>query len=137
MGQSRASLLTTYQNIEKLLALFSKENDMSCIRMQLSFYSGVNRRASCMLSPYLTKTVYLLVNTFNLHELFSAESHNTNTIVNVVRAVQSMGRSRFSDERFCERLFKLTRQQSRKSSFHFFFGGFNNKYGKLLRKIVT
>ena len=36
-----------------------------------------------MLSPYLAKTVYLLVNTFNLHGLFSAESHNTNTTVNV------------------------------------------------------
>ena len=36
-----------------------------------------------MLSPDLTKTVYLLINIFNLHGLFSAESHNTNTTVNV------------------------------------------------------
>ena len=35
-----------------------------------------------MLSHYLTKPVYLFVNTFTLHRLFSAEFHNTNTTVN-------------------------------------------------------
>ena len=83
MGQSSASLLTTYQNLEKSLVFFSKENDISWVTMCLSFLSGVNKRASCMLSHYLAKTVHLFVNTFNLHGLFSAESHNTNTTVNV------------------------------------------------------
>ena len=83
MGQSRASLLTTYQNLEKSLVLFSKENHISWVTMWLSFLSGVNRRASCMLSHYFTRTVHLFVNAFNLHGLFSAESHNTNTTVNV------------------------------------------------------
>ena len=83
MGQNRTSLLTAYQNIEKSLVLFSKENDISWVTMWLSFLSDVNRRVSSMLSHYLTKTVYLFVNTFNLHELFSAGSHNTNTTVNV------------------------------------------------------
>ena len=83
MGQSSASLLTTYQNLEKSLVFFSKENDISWVTMWLSFLSGVNKRASCMLSHYLAKTVHLFVNTFNLHGLFSAESHNTNTTVNV------------------------------------------------------
>ena len=35
-----------------------------------------------MLSHYLTKPVYLFVNTFTLHEVVSAEFHNTNTTVN-------------------------------------------------------
>ena len=83
MGQSSASLLTTYQNLEKSLVFFLKENDISWVTMWLSFLSGVNKRASCMLSHYLAKTVHLFVNTFNLHGLFSAESHNTNTTVNV------------------------------------------------------
>ena len=50
--------------------------------MWLSFLSGVNRRASCMLSHYLTNTVYLFEDTFILHGLFSADFHNTNTRVN-------------------------------------------------------
>ena len=59
MGQSKTSLLTTYQNIEKSLVLLSKEIHMSWATLWLSFLSGVNRRASYMLSRYLTKTVYL------------------------------------------------------------------------------
>ena len=43
-------------------------------QLWLSFLSGVNK-----LSHYLTKTVYLFVNKFNLHGLFLAEFHNTNT----------------------------------------------------------
>ena len=83
MGQSRASLLTTYQNIEKLLLIFSKGSDMSWVTLWLSFLSGVNRQTSCMLSHFLTKIMYLFVNTFTLHGLFSADFHNTNTTVNV------------------------------------------------------
>ena len=83
MGQSRASLLTTYQNIEKLLLIFSKGSDMSWVTLWLSFLSGVNRQTSCMLSHYSTKTMYLSVNTFTLHGLFSADFHNTNKTVNV------------------------------------------------------
>ena len=53
----------------------------------LSFLSSVNGRASCMLSHYLTKTVYLFVDTFTLPERFSAGSHNTNTRANVKDSV--------------------------------------------------
>ena len=87
MGQSRASLLTTYQNIEKLLLIFSKGSDMSWVTLWLSFLSGVNRQTSCMLSHHLTKTMYLFVNTFTLHGLFPADFHNTNTTVNVKGSV--------------------------------------------------
>ena len=52
-----------------------------------SFLSGVNGRASCMLSHYLTKTAYLFVDTFTLHGLFSADFHNANTRVNVKGSV--------------------------------------------------
>ena len=44
------------------LTLTPKE--MSWVTMWLSFLSVVNRRASCMLSHYLTKTAYLFVDTF-------------------------------------------------------------------------
>ena len=71
--------MTTYQNIEKSLPVFSKENDMSWVTLWLSFFSGTNRRASCLSSRHLTETVYLFVNTFTLHGLFSAEFHNTDT----------------------------------------------------------
>ena len=40
-----------------------------------------------MLSHYLTKTVYLFVDTFTLHGLFSAGFHNTNMRVNVKDSV--------------------------------------------------
>ena len=40
-----------------------------------------------MLSHYLTKTVYIFVDTFTLPELFSAGSHNTNTRANVKESV--------------------------------------------------
>ena len=56
-------------------------------QLWLRFLSGVNRRTSCMLSHYLKKTVYLFVNTFTLHGLFSAEFHNTNTKINVEGSV--------------------------------------------------
>ena len=55
--------------------------------MWLSFLSGVNRRASCMLSHYLTNTVYLFEDTFILLGLFSADFHNTNTRVNAKGSV--------------------------------------------------
>ena len=55
--------------------------------MWLSFLSGVNRRASCMLSHYLTNTVYLFEDTLILHGLFSADFHNMNTRVNVKGSV--------------------------------------------------
>ena len=70
------------QNIEKSSVDFLKQSDMSLVTLWLSFVSGVNRRASCMLSHYLTKPVYLFVNAFTLHGIFSAEFHNTNTTVN-------------------------------------------------------
>ena len=60
---------------------------MGWVTMWLSFLSGVNGRASCMLSHYLTKTVYLFVDTFTLHGLFSAGFHNTNMRVNVKDSV--------------------------------------------------
>ena len=82
MRQSKASFLKTYQNIEKSSVDFLKQSDTSLVTLWLSFVSGVNRRASRMLSHYLTKPVYLFVNTFTLHGLFSAEFHNTNTTVN-------------------------------------------------------
>ena len=82
MRQGKASFLKTYQNIEKSSVDFLKQSDMSLVTLWLSFVSGVNRRASCMLSHYLTKPVYLFVNTFTLHGLFSAEFHNTNTTIN-------------------------------------------------------
>ena len=50
---------------------------MSWVTLWLSFLSGVNRQTSCMLSHHLTKTMYLFVNTFTLHGLFSADFHNT------------------------------------------------------------
>ena len=61
--------------------------DMSWVTMWLSFLSGVNRRASCMLSHYLTNSVYLFEDTFILNGLFSAEFHKTNTRVNVKGSV--------------------------------------------------
>ena len=82
MRQSKASFLKTYQNIEKSSVDFLKQSDMSLVTLWLSFVSGVNRRASCMLSHDLTKPVYLFVNTFTSHGLFSAEFHDTNTTVN-------------------------------------------------------
>ena len=75
--QSKGSLSTMYQIIEKLSMVFSKESDMSWITLWLSFSSGVNRRASCILSHYWTKTVYLFVNTFYSRWLLSAEFHNS------------------------------------------------------------
>ena len=82
MRQSKASFLKTYQNIEKSSVDFLKQSDMSLVTLWLSFVSGVNRRASCMLSHDLTKPVYLFVNTFTSNGLFSAEFHDTNTTVN-------------------------------------------------------
>ena len=52
IGQSQGSLSTMYQIIEKLSVVFSKESDMSWITLWLSFLSGVNRNASCILSHY-------------------------------------------------------------------------------------
>ena len=75
MGQSRAHLLTMFQNIEKSLVVFSKGNDLSWVTLWLSFLSGVNRRASLMTIVNSTKTVYL-VSTFDLHGLFSAVSQH-------------------------------------------------------------
>ena len=80
--------------------------------MWLSFLSDVNKRVWRMLSHYLTKTAHLFVNTFNLHGLFSAESHNTNTKVNVKDCVV-YGPEWVLDNTYlirgcCERLFKLT-----------------------------
>ena len=43
---NKASLLTTYQTIQKSLVLFSKESDMSWVTLWLSCLSG--RRASHM-----------------------------------------------------------------------------------------
>ena len=83
----QGEFLETYQNIENRRQIFLKQSDMSLVTLWLSFVSGVNRRASCMLSHYLTKPVYLFVNTFTLHGLFSAEFHNTNTTVNVKGSV--------------------------------------------------
>ena len=60
---------------------------MGWVTMWLSFLSGVNGRASCILSRYLTKTVHLFVDTFTLHGLFSAGFHNTNMRVNVKDSV--------------------------------------------------
>ena len=60
---------------------------MRWVTLWLSFLSGLNRRASCILSHYLTNTVFLSVNVFPLHGLFSAEFHNTNTTVNVKGSV--------------------------------------------------
>ena len=60
---------------------------MGRVTMWLSFLSGVNGRASCILSRYLTKTVHLFVDTFTLHGLFSAGFHNTNMRVNVKDSV--------------------------------------------------
>ena len=60
---------------------------MGWVTMWISFLSGVNGRASCMLSHYLTKTVHLFVDTFTLHGLFSAGFHNTNMRVNVKDSV--------------------------------------------------
>ena len=82
-GAKQGEFINDVSKYRKSLVLFSKKNDIGWVTMWLSFLSGVNRRVSCMLSHYLTKTVYLFVNTFNLHGLFSVESHNTNTTVNV------------------------------------------------------
>ena len=87
MGQSKASFLTTYQNIKKSSVDFSKQRDMRQVTLWLSFLSGVNIRASCILSHYLTKNVYRFINIFILHGLFSAEFHNTNTTINVKGSV--------------------------------------------------
>ena len=54
--------------------VFSKGSDMSWVTLGLSFLSGVNRRASLMTIVNSTKTVYLFVNKFDLHGLFSAVS---------------------------------------------------------------
>ena len=78
-GAKQGDFMTTYQNIEKSLAIFSKEYDMRWVTLWLSFFSGTNRRASCLLSRHLTETMYLFVNTFTLNGLFSAEFHNKNT----------------------------------------------------------
>ena len=87
MRQSNASLLTTNQNIEKIVGGLFKAKWYELGQLWLRFLSGVNRRTSCMLSHYLPKTVYLFVNTFTLHGLFSAEFYNTNTTVNVEGSV--------------------------------------------------
>ena len=79
---------------------------MGWVTMWLSFLSGVNGRASCMLSHYLTKTVHLFVDTFTLHGLFSAGFHNTNMRVNVKGHCSPWARvgSHSSDKRLCQRL---------------------------------
>ena len=78
--QAGATLRYRRRNKNPPLSLTPK--DMGWVTMWLSFLSGVNGRASCMLSYYLTKTVYLFVDTFTLHGLFSAGFHNTNMRVN-------------------------------------------------------
>ena len=83
--QAGATLRYRRRNKNPPLTLTPK--DMGWVTMWLSFLSGVNGRASCMLSYYLTKTVYLFVDTFTLHGLFSAGFHNTNMRVNVKDSV--------------------------------------------------
>ena len=83
--QAGATLRYRRRNKNPPLTLTPK--DMGWVTMWLSFLSGVNGRASCMLSHYLTKTVYLFVDTFTLPERFSAGSHNTNTRANVKDSV--------------------------------------------------
>ena len=83
--QAGATLRYRRRNKNPPLSLTPK--DMGWVTMWLSFLSGVNGRASCMLSHYLTKTVHLFVDTFTLHGLFSAGFHNTNMRVNVKDSV--------------------------------------------------
>ena len=94
-GAKQGELIDNVSKYRKSLVDFSKQSDMSWVTLKLSFLSGVNIRASCILPHYLTKTVYHFANTFTLHGLFSAEFHNTNTTINVKGSVV-MGRRRFS-----------------------------------------
>ena len=84
---TQAGATLRYRRRNKNLPLSLTPKDIGWVTMWLSFLSGVNGRASCMLSYYLTKTVYLFVDTFTLRERFSAGSHNTNTRVNVKDSV--------------------------------------------------
>ena len=54
----------TLQAQEKKPPLTLTPKDMSWVTVWLSFLSVVNRRASCMLSHYLTKTAYIFLDTF-------------------------------------------------------------------------
>ena len=84
---TQAGATLRYRRRNKSPSLSLTPKDMGWVTMWLSFLSGVNRRASCMLSYYLTETVYLFVDTFTLHGLFSAGFHNTNMRVNVKDSV--------------------------------------------------
>ena len=56
--------LSYFTGVGKKPPLTLTPKDMSWVTVWLSFLSVVNRRASCMLSHYLTKTAYLFVDTF-------------------------------------------------------------------------